>query len=216
MKILFNPTIQNKNLKQKNLRNNSNINFMASRLSLKTPEIKDSATKQFFEKLVYYWQKFPENCKIKKPVLFSHPEGVAAFFIDKTTKDTTKFLIKDQVPSDIDWNDKNLNRFDMEMTINKDGQMEQGNILTDRNVYKSRAFFDRNQQKYRAIQYDSIEYFPSKHENKIWRAKGSAGHLLTLPKNKGLQLSDLFMELSGATTSFVAKTISVHKNKSKI
>lgn len=103
MKILFNPTIQNKNLKQKNLRNNSNINFMASRLSLKTPEIKDSATKQFFEKLVYYWQKLPENCKTKKPVSFDYKDGIAGFLVDKTIKDKTKFIIKSGLKSIDEW-----------------------------------------------------------------------------------------------------------------
>ena len=207
MKTYFNLINQNKYIKQQYSKKENNVNFGASRIVLKTPKINDSNTQQFFDKLVYYWQKFPADCKIKKPVMFTYSGGVAGFLVDKTIKDKTKFLIKDQVTPEIDWNKQDSSFFDMEIIINKNGQMEQGNILAEKNIYKSRAFFERNIRKRRAIHYDYIEYSPSKEENKIWRAKGSSGLLLTLPPNKGLQLSDLFLELSGAATSFVSKTM---------
>ena len=207
MKTYFNHINQNRFIKPQYSKKEANINFGASRIVLKTPKINDINTQQFFDKLVYYWHKFPTDCKSKKPVMFNYSGGVAAFLVDKTTKDETKFLIKDQVTPEVDWNKQDSSFFDMEITINKNGQMTQGNILTEKNRYNFRAFFERNARSRRLIQYDYIDYLPSKEENKIWRARGSSGILLTLPQGKGLQLSDLFLELSGAATSFVSKAM---------
>lgn len=103
IKIQHNLISQNKYKKHKSLNKIKNINFQSSRIAMKTTELQDEMTKQFFEKLVYYWQKLPENCKTKKPVSFDYKDGIAGFLVDKTIKDKTKFIIKSGLKSIDEW-----------------------------------------------------------------------------------------------------------------